>query len=67
MIKSALTETRIFDFQVITKIYIIMCLKFLHENWDSPPFHRAFPVMPSHSAAAWGESIKKQRNYGIFP
>ena len=36
MIKSALTEIRIFDFWVITKVYIIMCLKFLHKNWDSP-------------------------------
>ena len=35
MIKSALTEIRIFDFWVITKVYIIMCLKFLHKNWDS--------------------------------
>lgn len=27
MIKSALTEIRIFDFRAITKVYIILCLK----------------------------------------
>lgn len=32
MIKSALTETRIFDFRTITKVYIILRLKTFTQN-----------------------------------
>ena len=49
MIKSALTEIRIFDFWVITKVYIIMCLKFLHKNWDSPTYFKIIAILGFYS------------------